>query len=343
MVVPCYNYGRFLGDCVASIVTQPGVTVDVLVIDDASPDGSGGVAQSLAKQYPQVRLIRHARNQGHIATYNEGLSLVTGDYVVLLSADDMLTPGALSRATALLEAHPSVGMVYGNPLTFLDTLPPPRTRASSWSVWPGSRWIRAQCRRGLSIVYSPEAVVRRSVHQAAGYYRPELPHSGDLELWLRIAAVSDIGRVNGADQAFRRVHPASMMQSSYATALLDLKARLAAYDSFLSRAGRGLPNSSSLKELAHRRVAEEALEFACSLLSQSGQQSDFAQEVVECVELAKLVHPGYQQLAAWREYERVTGTADRNRIRSRLFERVYPLRRNLQARWRWQRWHRMGL
>ena len=46
-----------------------------------------------------VHAILHSVNRGHIATYNEGLKIASGDYVVLLSADDALTPGSLSRAT----------------------------------------------------------------------------------------------------------------------------------------------------------------------------------------------------------------------------------------------------
>ena len=54
----------------------------------------------------------------------ERLAKVTGDYVVLLSADDLLAPGSLSRATALMEAHPSIGFAYGHVETF--SVEPPR-------------------------------------------------------------------------------------------------------------------------------------------------------------------------------------------------------------------------
>ena len=49
--------------------------------------------------------------------------------------------------------------------------------------------------------------MRNSVQQAIGGYNPDLPHSGDFEMWLRAAAVADVGRVNGPCQAFYRVHP----------------------------------------------------------------------------------------------------------------------------------------
>jgi cellulose synthase/poly-beta-1,6-N-acetylglucosamine synthase-like glycosyltransferase len=108
-------------------------------------------------------LIEHEVNRGHIATYNDGLKQVRGDYVVLLSADDVLTPGSLARSTALLERHPEVGLVYGYPLDFHDAPVSASTRASSWTTWPGEDWVRRVCVRGRNIIVNPEAVLRRSL------------------------------------------------------------------------------------------------------------------------------------------------------------------------------------
>src|ERR687887_420932 len=115
VVIPCYRYGRFLPDCVRSVLDQEGVDVRVLIIDDASPDDSAQVALRLAAEDERVEVRVHEVNKGHIATYNEGLlEWADGDYSVLISADDLLTPGSLARATAVMEAHPSVGLVYGH-------------------------------------------------------------------------------------------------------------------------------------------------------------------------------------------------------------------------------------
>src|SRR5437660_6584650 len=69
VVVPCYNYGRYLPQCLASALDQPGVDVDVVLVDDASTDGSGDVAEELAAADSRITLVRHAVNAGHIATY----------------------------------------------------------------------------------------------------------------------------------------------------------------------------------------------------------------------------------------------------------------------------------
>ena len=98
----------------SALAEQPGVDVRVLVIDDASTDDSAQAAKQIAADDPRVDVLAHPVNKGHLATYNEGLlDWANGDYAVLLSADDLLTPGALTRACALLDAHPEVGFPTG--------------------------------------------------------------------------------------------------------------------------------------------------------------------------------------------------------------------------------------
>ncbi|WP_236654379.1 glycosyltransferase family 2 protein, partial [Streptacidiphilus anmyonensis] len=128
VVVPCYKYGHYLEDCVRSVLDeQPGVDVRVLIIDDASPDDSAEAARKLAAQDERIEVRVHETNRGHIATYNEGLlEWADGDYCALLSADDRLVPGALSRAAALLDAHPEAGFCYGRPIHFQHGGPLPR-------------------------------------------------------------------------------------------------------------------------------------------------------------------------------------------------------------------------
>src|SRR5438067_2341316 len=116
VIVPCYKYGRFLRESVESVLDQDGVDVRVLIIDDASVDDTRDVGRALAED-PRVEYRRHAVNRGHIATYNEGIDWASADYALLLSADDMLTPGAFSRATRLMDEHPEIGFTFGRGVT----------------------------------------------------------------------------------------------------------------------------------------------------------------------------------------------------------------------------------
>jgi glycosyltransferase involved in cell wall biosynthesis len=333
VIVPCYNYGHFLPECIASILSQEGVSVDVLIIDDASPDGSGEVANALSMLDPRVATICHQTNMGHISTYNEGLSQIQGDYVVLLSADDLLTEGALARATAVMEAHPTVGLVYGHPLNFSGlNVPTPNLRVRSWSMWSGSKWIAAQCRRGLSCIYSPEAVVRTRIQMAVGGYSAELPHTADVEMWLRIAAVSDVAHVNGPDQALRRIHPASMMQTGYAAVQDDIRERYRAFERFFKGSGKSLNNAEHCFGIVRARLAEDLIGHACGILVSEGDGPGidslvlFAHEIVGSVENVRAYHE--LRLLRLREKSLI----------DQLMLRWSTLRRDIENRIRWRRW-----
>ena len=261
VVIPCYNYGHFLEEAVTSVLDdQPGVDVRVLIIDDASPDDSASMANKIAANDPRVEVAVHAVNKGHIATYNEGLlEWADGDYCVLMSADDRLVRGALQRAGDLLDAHPNVGFVYGYPLYFTHgaSLPTARTPVRGRSVWPGPWWMERRFRAASNCITSPEVVVRTSLQKRVGGYDPRLPHTGDLEMWLRLAANADVGFVRGADQAYYRIHERNM--TTLFDALKDVRQRRLAFEAVLQRYGGQLPDAGRWAGLVHRKLAQEAL------------------------------------------------------------------------------------
>ena len=339
VVVLCYNYGHFLPQCLGSLLTQTGVDVKIMVIDDASPDGSGEVAEELAAADKRITVIRHVRNMGNIATANEGFGHVASEYVVLLSADDLLPPGALARATALLDANPSAGFAYGHPVNFSGAaVPPARQVSRTWSIWPGPKWLRAQCRRGLGCIYSPEVVMRTDVQRRVGDANLALPHTADLEMWLRFAAVADVGRVNGADQGYRRVHANSMMQTRFSGVLADLSERRKAYEAFFAASGAAVAGADRSLAIVRRRLAEEALQYACQLAAEGDSESPM---IADCVSFACDCGPDTKKLAAWREYELLSGREGRETARMR--RRAYALRRDLDGRLRHKQWQWAGV
>jgi glycosyltransferase involved in cell wall biosynthesis len=261
VVIPCYNYGHFLEDAITSVLDeQEGVDVRVLIIDDASPDGSAEVARKIAARDPRVEVEVHSANAGHIATYNEGmLEWAAGDYCVLMSADDRLTPGSLRRARDLLDAHPNVGFVYGNPLWFTngEPLPSARTRVRGWSVWPGQWWLERRFSQIHNLISTQTVVVRTSLQKRVGGYDVRLPHAGDMEMWMRLAANADVGYLRGADQAYYRQHGQNMYMSH--NPLVDLSQRRLAYQVVLDRYGEKLSDAGRLSNVAHRKLGREAL------------------------------------------------------------------------------------
>jgi glycosyltransferase involved in cell wall biosynthesis len=293
VIVPCYRYGHFLEGCVHSALAQDGVNVRVLVLDDCSPDDTEAVGRRLAEREPRVTYRRHEANKGHIATYNEGLEWAAGDYTLLLSADDMLTPGALKRATVLMDAHPEVGMVYGEVIT---TPSPDFSSVSSpasyeTDVTPGPAFIEASCRACNNLVETVTAVVRTSVQKAVGGYRKELPHAGDLEMWLRFASISAVGRVK-APQGFYRRHDANM--SNGYRGRRDFDQVRGAFGYFFAEFGHRVPGRDRLEALVNRELAIQAF-YVANIAFEAGDRSVCRDMLSEAVAL----WPGVRTHRGW--------------------------------------------
>jgi glycosyltransferase involved in cell wall biosynthesis len=268
VVVPCHNYGRFLEECVASVTAQSHRDLRVLIIDDASSDETAAVGAALAGGDTRVTFRRHPTNQGHIATYNEGLDWADGDSLLLLSADDFLLPGALARAAEVLDAAPEVGLVYGafvyyhrnSPLPYWAERPwaqrrSPATRTLDEQGVGEAGWRRLDRsvfigRLGIgNHVGTSSAVTRLSVQRRLGGYRPDLPHAADLEMWLRFALYSEVAYVDRLQSVYRR-HGGNMSKAY--DGLPDLSECVRSF-SLHYPAIRALPNAGPELERSIRR------------------------------------------------------------------------------------------
>jgi sugar O-acyltransferase (sialic acid O-acetyltransferase NeuD family) len=211
VIVPCYNYAHYLKACVESVLNQEGVDPRVLILDDASPDNTAEVGMELARRDTRVEFRRHVVNCGHIPTFNEGLQWAGGEFLLLLSADDLLLPGALQRATDIFRKHPKVTLVHGNAIMSdeIANFKQPIITDPSYKLMTGQAFLEASCRDGKNHVFTPTAIVRTEMQKALGGYRRELLHTGDMEMWLRHAVQGDVAEV-AAHQALYRVHGKNM-------------------------------------------------------------------------------------------------------------------------------------
>ncbi len=341
VAIACHQYGRFLGECLASVVAQDGVDLEVIVVDDASTDETPRVAAAFAAADERVRVIRHERNAGHIATFNEGLGEARGEYVLKLDADDLLAPGALRRAAAVMEQDAQIGLVYGHPHYFegAPPRPPVGDGGERFAVWDGREWLRERCRRAVNCISNPEALVRRDLLDVVGLYDPRLPHTFDFEMWMRLAAVSDVARVEGAVQGFYRVHPDSFQRTIHAGVITDLRGRRDAFEVLFEGVAGGLPEAAELHDLARERLAREALDRACRAYDRGRVEEE---PVEQLAAFARQVWPRAEQLPEWR------ALACRRRVGERYAPWTPPfvaraLLRRVREERRMTRWLRYGL
>lgn len=115
VVIPTYNYGRFLEHAVHSVMNQTHRPYQVIIVDDHSTDNTPDVVERLMEQYDafdNIVYIRHAANVGQSMNRNAGIEAARGDLVALLDADDWWEPTYLEKVVAKFREDSTVGLVY---------------------------------------------------------------------------------------------------------------------------------------------------------------------------------------------------------------------------------------
>ncbi len=112
VVIPCYNAAAFLREAIDSALAQTRPADEIIVVDDASTDGSVEVALSYGDR---IKLLRspNARGTGHGATANRGVMASQGEYIAFLHADDIWRPQHLEKVAGLLDEWTEVGVAFG--------------------------------------------------------------------------------------------------------------------------------------------------------------------------------------------------------------------------------------
>ena len=111
VIIPTYNHGRFLRQCIQSVLEQGVDNIEILVLDNASTDTTSHVMAEFSVE-PRVRYMRNRHNCGAGHNWRSGLWVAQGRYFTFLSADDHLNPGHLARLLPLLESQPHAAVGY---------------------------------------------------------------------------------------------------------------------------------------------------------------------------------------------------------------------------------------
>lgn len=276
IAIPCYQYGRYLRECVSSVLRQGIAGIRVLIIDNASTDNSVEVARQLAAEDTRVDVVAHRTNLGQQATFNEGVDWAASDYFMVLCADDLLAPGCLARAIGVMERRPDVSFVIGTDVEFTDVQELPnieaRAAAARWTILAGNEFIEARCLTYPAFSYATATLVRTSAQKRAGHYRTALPYTNDFEMLLRLALLGPVAETS-AIQGMRRSHTSNMSKRHHQTKTQELGYRAAAFESFFAKEGHAMSDARRLSELAKRSLAARAYWWGLRALFRSDPTS----------------------------------------------------------------------
>lgn len=199
IVTPSYNQAPFLAETIESVLAQDYPSIEYVVVDDGSTDGSLEIARSYEDRLH--RLVAQ-ENAGQVAAINRGFDETDGELMAYLNSDDTLLPGAISEMVAEFETRPELVMVYGDSV-YIDAESRERGLLVS-RPWDPPTMVR-NCDNHVP---QPSSMWTRRAWREAGPFDPRGYYFFDFEFYLRLSTLGPVLRV-GRPWSTYREHPAS--------------------------------------------------------------------------------------------------------------------------------------
>lgn len=112
VILTCYKGQNWIGQTIDSVLGQDHRDIELLIVNDASPDDSGALLQNYSRHDSRIRILTNPTNQGIPASRNRGITEMKGAYFCILDQDDLWTPGKASRQLQYLKEHLDIHAVY---------------------------------------------------------------------------------------------------------------------------------------------------------------------------------------------------------------------------------------
>ena len=221
VIIPCYNYGAFIADTIASLQSQSYENWEAIVVDDGSTDDTGSKVASLARDDARIFYFRQ-ENQGVSVARNTGIAKARGEFVSFLDADDLVTASKLRAHVEHFSRCPSVNISCSSLRYFSDSNP--RELFTNYKLDPtrkGDCQIAGRGKEAFPVFVRQNslplqaAMFRRSLLQCVGFFDPDMRALEDWDYVLRsilrgacIAGVDDPSAM-----AMIRVHSSSATQN----------------------------------------------------------------------------------------------------------------------------------
>lgn len=211
IVVPCYNYARFLSETLNSIINQSYTNWECIVVDDGSTDNTAEVCMLYTKKDYRIRYI-HQHNQGLSSARNTGIKASKGCYIQLLDSDDTLDKDKLEQQLKQFELHPDSDMVYSNyQIMDEDGSNPRSVNKTNWIEMrhkPFSEFL-LYWEKGFTIPIHCY-LFKKTCFERWGYFQLQLPTHEDLDIQLRYSLFGAKYRMLDTPLAYYRLHKNSM-------------------------------------------------------------------------------------------------------------------------------------
>jgi glycosyltransferase involved in cell wall biosynthesis len=222
IVTTLYNYAHFIPDLGRSILEQTYVNWEWVIVDDASTDNPLKVLQPLLKSKygrKKVKYIQLPKNMGYSYAKNQGIRTSCGKYIVMIDADDMLTPRSIEIRKKILGLNPRKLWCHGESLVCDKNGFGRSEESRNWK----RKFRKSLQAQGMNLnkqyhhrlIHAQTVIVRSELHEKYGLYDPKLRFSSDNEMWRRLIRFGEIPMHTEEFVAIYRSHPNRMARSQY--------------------------------------------------------------------------------------------------------------------------------
>ena len=193
--MPSYNHADYVAAALNSVLQQSFQDFEIVVTDDGSTDATPDIIAAFDE--PRLKLKRFPANRGAAFATNDAIRRCSGEFLALLSSDDVFLPHKLERQVAFLDANPQVGAVFGHP-EIIDKdghLAGQDSRFKSGGFKAANRsqadWLRHFFLHGNCLCH-PTMMIRRTCYDTVGLYDARFANVPDFHMWMRLVAAYPI-------------------------------------------------------------------------------------------------------------------------------------------------------
>jgi glycosyltransferase involved in cell wall biosynthesis len=214
VIIPTYNYGRFIDESLKSVFDQTIQDFEIIVIDDGSTDDT---AQRIAAYGEKLRYYRQ-QQKGPAAARNLGIRESKGDFIAFLDADDLWYPTKLEKQLALFASNPGLGMALTDNALFDEGGIYRDYVNKKEYLFSGDVVANIFLRSG---VVTPTVMVKKAAFDRVGVFEEDLYIAEDDNMWIRIAVEFEVGIVDESlaqirDHRFRTMRVSDKLEESVA-------------------------------------------------------------------------------------------------------------------------------
>ncbi|MDD5440310.1 MAG: glycosyltransferase [Candidatus Omnitrophica bacterium] len=205
--IPTYNRAGFLRQAIESVLAQTCQDFELIIVDNCSRDMTPDIVRGFTDR--RVRYCRNAKNIGMSANWNRCLDMAAGEYVAVFHDDDIMLPENLAKKKAVLDSHPSVGIVHSS-----------IRRIDKGGAVLGGHWAKKENRdyvkKGTelfrqillakNVICASSVLARRECYEKAGRFNEHLAYASDWEMWMRMLTSYDAAYL-AEPLILYRVHP----------------------------------------------------------------------------------------------------------------------------------------